>query len=58
MAGRRFVRNDYTRYESVGLALVENSGPLVGTVHAEFPPPESSLRVEPFFASVAFLKSV
>jgi len=50
MAGCKFVRNDYTRYESVGLVLVENSDPLVGTVNATFPQPGSPLRIEPFFS--------
>jgi hypothetical protein len=50
MAGRKFVRDDYTRYEAVGLALVENSGPLAGTVNPAFPPPGSPLRIELFFS--------
>ncbi len=50
MAGRKFVRNDYTRYEAVGLVLVENSNQLIGTVNPTFPPPGSQLRVEPFFS--------
>ncbi len=50
MTGRKFVRNDYTRYEAVGLVLVENSDPHVGTVNPAFPPPDSLLRVEPFFS--------
>jgi hypothetical protein len=50
MAGRKFVRNDYTRYEAVGLVLVENSDPLSGAVNATFPQPESPLRIEPFFS--------
>lgn len=50
MTGRKFVRNDYTRYEAVGLILVENSDPLIGTVNPVFPPPDSLLRIEPFFS--------
>lgn len=50
MSGRQFVRDDYTRYESVGLALVENSDPVIGTVHQGFPPLNSALRVESFFS--------
>jgi hypothetical protein len=49
MTGRRFVRNDYTRYESVGLVLVENREPSLGSVNSAYPPPDSPLRVEPFF---------
>lgn len=50
MAGRKFVRNDYTRYEAVGLVLVENSEPLIGTVNPTFPVSSSLLRIEPFFS--------
>lgn len=50
MAGRKFVRNDYTLYEAVALALVENSDPVIGTVNPTFPPPESALRIESFFS--------
>ena len=50
MAGRRFVRNDYTRYESVGLALVENGKRGAGSVHGEFPAQDSPLRIERFFS--------
>jgi len=50
MTGRRFVRNDYTRYESVGLALVENDRQAVRPIHEDFPPPTSLLRIESFFA--------
>jgi hypothetical protein len=49
MTGRRFVRNDFTRYEAVALALVENEGPSVGSVHAGFPSADSLLRIELFF---------
>jgi hypothetical protein len=52
MTGRRFVRNDYTRYESVGLAVIENGPRNAGEVNPDFPPPDSSLRIEPFFARV------
>lgn len=50
MTGRRFVRNDYTRYESVGLVLVENDSGIAGSVHGEFPPSNSPLRMESFFS--------
>lgn len=52
MAGRKFVRNDYTRYEAIGLVLVENSDPLMGTVNGTFPLPGSPLRTEPFFSKL------
>lgn len=50
MTGRRFVRDDFTRYEAVGVVLVENSGDTIGQVHQGFPPADSPLRVEVFFA--------
>lgn len=49
MTGRRFVRNDYTRYESVALGLVENSPAMLGEISHEFPPADSPLRIEHFF---------
>ena len=50
MTGRRFVRNDHTRYEAVGLALVENEPASSGAIHTGFPDPASPLRIETFFA--------
>ena len=50
MAGRRFVRNDFTRYESVGLALVEAEPKGGVSVYGSFPPVDSPLRIEPFFS--------
>jgi len=49
MAGRRYVRNDFTRYESVGLAVVENDPDIAGTTCQSFPEPGSPLRIESFF---------
>jgi len=49
MTGRKFVRNDYTRYEAVALVLVENSQSVAGEVCHEFPPSDMSLRLESFF---------
>jgi hypothetical protein len=49
MTGRRFVRNDFTRYESVGLALVENDPERLGLFNMDFPPSDSMLRIESFF---------
>lgn len=50
MTGRRFVRNDFTRYESVGLVLVENGTKNAGNVNGAFPPQGSPLRTELFFS--------
>jgi len=49
MTGRRFVRNDYTRYESVGLILVENGPEAPKLINDEFPADSSVLRIESFF---------
>jgi len=49
MTGRRFVRNDFTRYEAVALAMVENDPGAVGRVNSSFPEPRSPLRIESFF---------
>jgi len=51
MTGRRLVRNDYTRYESVALTVVENHPPhVVGSVSDAFPERDSPLRIELFFS--------
>jgi hypothetical protein len=50
MTGRRFVRDDYTRYESVGLAVIENEGEDAGAIVSNFPPPDTPLRIESFFS--------
>jgi len=49
MTGRRFVRNDYTRYESVGIILVENGRGIPEIISDEFPAGGSPLRIESFF---------
>jgi hypothetical protein len=50
MTGRRLVRNDYTRYEAVALAIVENDPGIAGSLYRDFPPSESLLRVDGFFS--------
>ena len=50
MVGRRFVRNDFTRYESVALVMVENDPASLGRINDEFPVAESSVRLELFFS--------
>lgn len=52
LAGRRFVRDDYTRYEAVSLALVNTDAKSAGTVFEPFPPPESPLSLRNFFDSI------
>ncbi len=49
MMGRKFIRNEYTRYESVGLALVHGGKRALGQVRPDFPPEDSGLRLEEFF---------
>ena len=43
------MRNDYTRYEAVALAMVENDPGVAGSLYEDFPPSESLLRIEGFF---------
>jgi len=49
LAGRRLVRNDYTRYEAVALALVIPHGKSLGQIYQAFPPVDSPLHVGKFF---------
>lgn len=53
LTGRRLIRDDYARYEAVGLALLKaglskRQNPLLDV----FPPPESSLNLDTFFATL------
>lgn len=52
LCGRRFVRDDFTRYEGVGFALIEASDSQAGQVLDLFPPTESPLRYERFIANL------
>lgn len=49
LAGRRLIRDDYTRYEAVALAMVESTGKCKGKVLDTFPPPDSPLLLSRFF---------
>jgi len=49
LAGRRFVRNDFTRYEAVALMLVESASGRTGAVFPSFPPSDSPLMPATFF---------
>ncbi len=49
LSGRRFVRDDLTRYERVAMALVETESGRTGEVSAVFPEADSPLRLEGFF---------
>lgn len=52
LTGRRGIRNDVSRYEAVALAMIEPRGPNAGDVLANFPPPDSPLRLERFFQTL------
>ncbi|MBI4664167.1 MAG: hypothetical protein HY735_35675 [Verrucomicrobia bacterium] len=52
LAGRRLVRDDYTRYEAVALALVESSPKTAGTLFSSFPLGDSPLGIMPFFETI------
>jgi hypothetical protein len=47
MSGRRGIRNDFSRYESVALGVVDHDGSLL-----EYPPPDSAIRIGTFFKSL------
>jgi hypothetical protein len=52
LTGRRGVRNDVSRYEAIALALVDPDAKSVGLVLPGFPPPDSPLRLDRFFADI------
>ena len=49
MTGRLGVRDDLSRYEAVGMALVETRQGLVGQLIDEFPPADSRIDFDGFF---------
>lgn len=51
MTGRRSIRDDIARYESVALALVDTADE-PGRISPEFPAPESGTRIERFFSTL------
>ena len=53
MTGRRSIRNDVSRYEAVALGLVETADTATpGRVSPDFPPNDSPIRLERFFATL------
>lgn len=50
--GRGGIREDGSRYEAAALAMIETLGAEVGALIASYPPPESPLRFENFFATL------
>jgi hypothetical protein len=49
LSGRRGIRDDVSRYETVSLGLVESTRGDAGRLLTDFPPPDSPLRLETFF---------
>src|SRR5207249_730276 len=52
LAGRRLVRDDYTRYEAVGLGMVIPRGETRNQLLAAFPPTDSPLQFAKFFETL------
>jgi hypothetical protein len=52
LAGRRFVRDDFTRYEAVSLALVNSDPAIAGTIFEPFPSADSPLNLCAFFDTI------
>lgn len=52
LAGRRFVRDDFTRYEAVSLAMVNSDTTSAGTIFESFPSAESLLNLRAFFDTI------
>ena len=52
LTGRRGIRNDVSRYESVALAMVEPEGEASGEVFAAFPKSDSPLHLDRFFQTM------
>jgi hypothetical protein len=49
LAGRELVRNEISKYEAIGLLMVEGHGPRVGTLFADFPPSDSQIAFGDLF---------
>jgi hypothetical protein len=52
LSGRRFVRDDFTRYEAVSLALVNSHPKTGGAIFETFPPADSPLSLRGFFDTI------
>jgi hypothetical protein len=52
LSGRRGIRNDVSRYESIALTMIDTSSQKAGTIFPDFPPSDSLLRLERFFATL------
>ena len=49
LTGRYGIREDASRYEAISLAMIDTRDDAVGRPLSDFPPPDSSLRLERFF---------
>ena len=52
MTGRRGIREEISRYEAIGMALIEPKGTKAGDRFSTFPSEESSLYLDRFFPSL------
>ena len=52
LTGRRLIRDEFSRYEAVSLALIDPLAGLTGHVIESFPATESILRAERFFPTL------
>jgi hypothetical protein len=52
LVGRRGIRNDVSRYEAIGFAMVEMHGEAKSALMTTFPPPESPLKLSGFFKTL------
>jgi hypothetical protein len=49
LAGRSGIRDDLTRYESIGLGLIESEQKRLGDIVAHYPDPSRGLNIDGFF---------
>lgn len=49
LSGRKGIRDDVSKYEAVALTMIETSGERAGEALNNFPPFDSSLRIDDFF---------
>lgn len=52
MCGRRGIRNELSRYESIALAMIDMNLERSGNMLSSFPPSNSPLRLEQFFSTL------
>ena len=52
LTGRHGIRNDFSRYEAITLALIESREGAAGVLLADFPPNDSPLNFKRFFSTL------